>query len=797
MTHQSWMACAFVLLTSIPSTAAVPKVVGILGDPERIQFIGNEKIESRDLRAALGFDLEFLVAAHPDAPLAQLLPLLELRLADGYRHFGFADVTAKATYVEQRNGIVATIEEGQRYLSSDIEIAGARKLPVAKLKALMVSTAPDLAAEQKKQEKTPNYGPPAPAKPIWVKGKPASFLPGYWKAKHETMQKLLQSLGYHDVQFDMSPRPESNGTATLVVTIADEGPCARLGEIEVIGLQRNSAEDVISYLNLPKQAVMDSDLKQRIEQKLRDAARFLEFKVEFITPPFGEADSILRITLLEYDEAPLLSETFTPEEAVLIKLANWLNNFESTDNDFELKLRGPPLKVEPEDDPPAGTLLVEFNLTVSHRKQGSLIHFKLKEHLERDLVELWAQLTPDLVSIYSPRHKLRFETRNVRQCVMGAMHWTAQRPGPHGEISKFTFGTGIRSNLEGKLPPFILQMIVDPVAAVREAKRNDDQIQIQDGTLSIDGPSQRVAVDAASGQLKQADVSIGPVSQLVINCKPGIYDEQTKQFDKQIQGTRLVRADDAPISNFLSFLATIIPEPAGDSKNAAVAGLVQSVLKRGALSAFDHLLVEAIRDRDEQFSIPFFPDPKKKLPPAGWTVMILPAARSLVPDTSWAWTISREFVFVQNQRGQYSQRAVVNLLESPETGPIASLTASYLFGMLNPVLKTKFAERGLTRLQREHFQYDYEPFLNNGSALGKVMLATAQTLQELDEPEIQTLVDNLPLNDQDRAELGRVLKIFAARKSAPPENVMREGLDEAWESLIAPRIKALLNTLAN
>ena len=84
MTHQSWMACAFVLILSLSSTAAVPNVVGILGDPERIQFIGNEKIESRDLRAALGFDLEFLVAAHPDAPLAQLLPLLELRLADGY-----------------------------------------------------------------------------------------------------------------------------------------------------------------------------------------------------------------------------------------------------------------------------------------------------------------------------------------------------------------------------------------------------------------------------------------------------------------------------------------------------------------------------------------------------------------------------------------------------------------------------------------------------------------------------------------------------------------------------------------
>lgn len=295
----------------------------------------------------------------------------------------------------------------------------------------------------------------------------------------------------------------------------------------------------------------------------------------------------------------------------------------------------------------------------------------------------------------------------------------------------------------------------------------------------------------------EVEMNSGPVSQLVINCKPGIYDELSKLFDQQIQGSRLIRGEDAPISNFFSFLATIIPEPEGQSRNAALTALIQSVLRRGALSAFDRLLVNMFNHRDDGFSIPYEADPKKKLPPAGWTVMILPVARTLVPDTSWAWTISREFVFVQNRRGQYSQRAVAKLLESPETGPIANLAASYLFGMLNPNLKTKFAERGLTHLQREQFQYDYEPFLKNDSALGKVLLATSQTLQELNEPEIQTLVENLPLADQDRVELSRVLRVFAARKTAPPADAMREGLDEAWDSLIAPRMKALLNSLAN
>lgn len=796
MSNLSWMTCVILLAMSIASSAAEPKNVGNLGDPERIQFIGNENIESRDLRSALGFDIDVLVAGHPDAPLKELLQLLETRLRDGYHHSGFADVTTSAKYVEQRHGIVVTIVEGRRYQAGEIEITGAKSIPVARLKKLMVSSSPEQTTAKNSNEKR-DFAPPLPAKPIWQKGKPASFSPGFWKAKHEPLQKLFHSLGYHDVQFSVVPRAESNGTATLVVTITDEGPCAVLGEIEIIGLMRNSPEDVIRYLDLPKRAVLDSDLKTMIEKKLRSAARFLELKVEFITPPFGDADSILRITLLEFADAPLLSEKFSPEEDVLIKLANWLNHFESTDNDFELLLRGPPLKVEPEDDPPAGTLLVDFNLVVSHRKQGSLIRVKLKEHLKRELVELWVQLTPDLLSMYAPRHRLRFETRNIQHCVMGAMHWTAQRPNASGGISNFAFGTGVRSNSEGRLPPFILQMTVDPVAAMREATRNKEVVQIRDGVLTIDDPDQRVAIDATSGRLMEVEVNAGPVSQLVINCKPGIYDELTKEFEKHTREARLIRAEDAPISNFLSFLATIIPEPEGQSRNAALTSLIQSVLKRGALSAFDHLLVNMFNQRDDRFSIPYEADPKKKLPPAGWTVMILPVARSLVPDTSWAWTISREFVFVQNRRGQYSQRAVGNLLESPETGPIANLAASYLFGMLNPTLKTKFAERGLAHFQREHFQYDYEPFLKNDSALGKVLLATSQTLQELNEPEIQTLVENLPLADQDRVELSRVLRIFAARKSASPADAMREGLDEAWDSLIAPRMKALLNSMAN
>lgn len=788
------LGCVVLLMAACVGLAPAAETVGNHGDPSRIQFVGNQAVESRELRSALGFDLDVLLAGHPDAPLDPLLRLLEKRICDGYRHHGYPEAQATAAFVPHREIIVVTVDEGLRFRCGEIKIIGANLIPAGRFSQLLTSPAP----ESQPGSGSASAVPPAAAKPIWKKGDPTSFSPTHWNSKHDEIQKHFQSLGYHDVRFTAGPVPGLNGLATLEVTITDEGPRAVLGEIEVIGAGKNTPEEVIQYLDVAKGSLLDSDLKLRVEQKLRDAARFLSHEVEIITPPFGDADSILRITLVEYAEAPKLTEEFSAEETAMINLARWLDAVETTDDDFEVHLSGPlTSKVDLTQQPDAGTLLVDLRLLISHRQQGCLLHAKLKEHPERELFEIWIHLNPRTIALFSPRHLLRFEAKNVQQCVMGTAQIKSQRPDDKGRMTTMFFGMGVRSNRNQRLPPFMLRMSAAPVSVIREVHVHRDKFRLSDGVLSMAEPGRRIRIEEKTGRLMELKIEPGPQAGMSFRFKPGIYQEVLDQYERLSQGSRLIRADHAPISSFLSFLATVTPAPVTENDRGAIAALVQSILKRGAFSAFDNLLTGFFDRPDDQFKIPHEDEPGKKPPQAGWAVLALPVARGLAPNPSWTWTIAREYVFVQSRRSPYSERAILALLNSTETGPVASMTAATLFGMLSPPLKTAFARRGLAHLKREHFRNDYEPFLNDGSTVGKLLLATAQSLQEIDAAEIETLVKHLPLDEIDRTELSRVLWIFPTRASAPPADVLREAFDEAWESLIAPRVSAYLNSIAN
>lgn len=126
-----------------------------------------------------------------------------------------------------------------------------------------------------------------------------------------------------------------------------------------------------------------------------------------------------------------------------------------------------------------------------------------------------------------------------------------------------------------------------------------------------------------------------------------------------------------------------------------------------------------------------------------------------------------------------------------------NLSAAHLFGMLNPQLKVEFARRGLSRLERQRFYLDCEPFLDSMYPLGKLLQAATQTLQELDDHEIETLVNQLPLQERDRDALIHALRLLPAHQNDPPLDAVRMAVDDAWEPLIEPHLRTMLKLLAN
>src|ERR1017187_1271755 len=80
----------------IPTGA--PERVGNLGAPARLSIEGGLTFTEGDIRRALQSDLDYLVAAHPEASLSECLAALEKRIRVGYRYCGFPDVAVQARF---------------------------------------------------------------------------------------------------------------------------------------------------------------------------------------------------------------------------------------------------------------------------------------------------------------------------------------------------------------------------------------------------------------------------------------------------------------------------------------------------------------------------------------------------------------------------------------------------------------------------------------------------------------------------------------------------------------------------
>src|SRR5664279_2274048 len=106
----------------IPTGA--PGRVGDLGDPARLSIEGAQTFTEGDIRRALGSDLDYLVAAHPEATLSECLTALEDRVRAGYRDCGFPDVVVQARFDLPARRIVAKVTEGPRFRCGALQVTG-------------------------------------------------------------------------------------------------------------------------------------------------------------------------------------------------------------------------------------------------------------------------------------------------------------------------------------------------------------------------------------------------------------------------------------------------------------------------------------------------------------------------------------------------------------------------------------------------------------------------------------------------------------------------------------------------
>ncbi|MFW6161925.1 MAG: hypothetical protein ACODAJ_04100, partial [Planctomycetota bacterium] len=96
--------------------------VGEFGQPDRIVFEGIETFSRDEILAGLRGDLDFLLASHPEAPLAAYPNALAQVIARGYAHNGFPRVHIDVTASSAKRATLVEAREGPRYRNGEVRV---------------------------------------------------------------------------------------------------------------------------------------------------------------------------------------------------------------------------------------------------------------------------------------------------------------------------------------------------------------------------------------------------------------------------------------------------------------------------------------------------------------------------------------------------------------------------------------------------------------------------------------------------------------------------------------------------
>ena len=391
------VASGILLAAEVQPTTPNDALVGNRGELARITFTGQETFSEAALRRSLKFNLDFLLAEQPQAPLNDCLRLLERLVRAGYQHAGFADATVAAAISPDTGRIVVRVKEGPRLYCGSVRVTGLKSLSPTNLAALIVQgSGPGATTNRPASSLETLSSPPVPTSEqvlhilssppgvlteitnraqvpdiplgLWKTGSPATLDDGARRSLAEAVTNAFAALGHFSprVQLSFPRRPAEPLTASepqalqstnlvaddeagflraraegrvadLLVESLDEGPSCVLGEIEVDGVKKNTRDELLRWLELAPGQKLTRDFLLVKSQQLDESVRFVQHRLE-PGPPDAAGRVKLRVTVQESADAPPLSEELSRETQTLLRFREWLLGWPSRSEDMVLRV---------------------------------------------------------------------------------------------------------------------------------------------------------------------------------------------------------------------------------------------------------------------------------------------------------------------------------------------------------------------------------------------------------------------------------------------------------------------------
>ena len=818
------LLCSSLLLAAVCWTtevAAAPgdipaaPTVAALADPSRWRFVGCEAFPADELRDALAASVDVIVASRSSGTIDKLIEMVTRELTLGYRSVGYPDAVVAADVNRDARQLVITIDEGKLFRQGQVEVRGSTSIDVDRLiaavtqkyapeKSIPVFEGTPAAGEAPFKWLKPNGQPETLKDAIWNPGKPASFAPTVWKSWDLLIQLFLKRQGYADPVLSTSVEPVRDGTATLVITIRDEGPRIVLGEIEVTGNERNSTEDILEYLQLKPGQPFDALQQARLHWRLKQAARFLKHDVQLISPPFGDGPSRLKLTLVEAPRVPTLKEPFTPEQLVAIRAAHWMST--QREFDWEVSLRAIQLG---EDANPfwkefCGARETALRYILSPTACSVMVELTMTDRDER---LVWGQVlsvSRDSGWLLAPHRKAKLEWGGFHGTLLLQMVFDVQPPDGEGRMSKINFGYGLNSHEPKDGQPIRTDASIAPLAMILEVTKETNKVELTDERMTIRVESFEMILDAKTGRFLTWHYDYEG-TRFVIRSDKHIHAAAANKWQTQQAALRNRLDAGAPVTTTLQYVGEEARsiEKLQTPRLPKWFRLAERFVNSGALRPLDEAVAKSSAAASPaKFSIPIEPNLKSPLGALAWLDPVIRAAlpfyAKVFPRETPGWTIGREATLLLLQpKGVTipSPLGVRLMLEEGRLGPLHFLLAARLFGVVSPGHRFVLANRGLQELTPESFRRDIAAILNEKGLASHSANALAELLRSLDEPDLDDLAELLSLAEDDGALVTRRLKELTRRRDEPVHVLLPELAEQAWP-VLRSHVEAALKDLA-
>lgn len=794
------------LLRRIEPIALEP-AVGDYGDLARLAFVGNLTFTAATIRAGLLQDADFLIASHPLAPRGAYLEALRKKVLTGYQNEGFPEAQVSARLDQHAATIVVQVSEGRRYMRGGIRVTGAKAIPPTALVQRLSNSYPpsesiaDLFPSM--DPKDPNSrtavdrsGRESPYEaPVWKKGEPAPFAKGSLDDLSGKIAALFPEFGYFFPKLDVMVVPiASKGTAELDIEIRDAGAQGIVKEIEIVGNEKNSREQVLQYLGLKPGMRINRELLTKTEMMLLRAGRFSAYKVSLELTETHPPQVKLKIDLTEFKGAPPLFTEFSPEEKALLRMCASLGDPALRKEDFRLLIHL--TEKSPE----------SFEILLS--EHGGMVLFRVGETGERGIRHA-AVFSSKVSALVSPALE-----RKLVAPAGEAQRWLSMsyELGPDQVKSSIKIQWGVSGKrfapTHGETAGFRFSARALPVACEAKLREKGTRISSERGILTVLSETDRIRMDAASGRLLEWSV-LEPKDKFEFRFdrQAGAFEQAWQTLEQFTSSHPNLRNPERPVSTLLTyaleaalddhFLAAILLKKLPLEARPRVAAAAHSLLSEHIFAPLDDIVSQL--GTPGEFEIPLEApesvEVAQKMAGSFLAALIFKYTHEFFPPRSWPWTVLHEAVFVTGQQDKYTGLELERLYNSEETGPLGFLTIAELLKHMGSQMAKSFAEKGLTRLSAAEFRSDVRLLADGNTPLARTIQNLAAGLRELPQEEVEAVTTTLP--PIAAAMLRQTVMLLRQGQGKPLSEVLAPVLDLFWDLQLRDRVQARLGRVLN